>query len=54
MNFTIYFILSWWIADDILAPSTEYYDEIATVTQFLSEMCLQGFFFVLFSFVSGV
>lgn len=28
------------IADDNLAPSTEYYEEIATVTQFLSEMQL--------------
>lgn len=26
------------IADDNLAPSTEYYEEIATVTQFLSEI----------------
>lgn len=26
------------IADDILAPSTEYYEEIAIVTQFLSEI----------------
>lgn len=30
--------LFWCIADDNLAPSTEYDEEIATVTQYLSEM----------------
>uniref|UniRef100_A0A3B4W9R9 Ribosomal protein S12 n=1 Tax=Seriola lalandi dorsalis TaxID=1841481 RepID=A0A3B4W9R9_SERLL len=39
-----HFALSRWIADDNLAPSTEYREEIATVTQFLSEMRLELFF----------